>query len=357
MDLYYYTTAETMRFILTNGDIFATHISYLNDSEEYINGLRELRSLLRSGDDVTNSYKAASDRQLNDEAYRDAIKNVPQIYSISFSKEPDLLSQWYMYAKESGIRLKMSFTQEKELPFLVKKKTQASDTQEKREISGSLKDVHYFTRIGMDAGKYNEERDEIFKTIQGYIADEKISNDVEGNIIKIWKDIAPYIKNYEFRQEKEVRLVFKAKAGGHEEDLIEYRNSQGVLIPYLDIYKEEGWPVTEIMIGPGRNQERVFNSICHFVEHARLKIPQVEQEQNMNLFLEGMLNYQIEKEKIDGYRKTITDSVKNQNIITYKSAIYDCLKNASVQEQEYLNRNYYSECGVIVRKSNAPLEF
>ena len=43
--LYYYTTSETMKYILTQGDIFATHISYLNDSEEYINGLRELREI------------------------------------------------------------------------------------------------------------------------------------------------------------------------------------------------------------------------------------------------------------------------------------------------------------------------
>ena len=48
--LYYYTTSETMKYILTQGDIFATHISYLNDSEEYINGLRELREIFERDD-------------------------------------------------------------------------------------------------------------------------------------------------------------------------------------------------------------------------------------------------------------------------------------------------------------------
>ena len=45
--LYYYTTSETMKYILTQGDIFATHISYLNDSEEYNNGLRKYISHIK----------------------------------------------------------------------------------------------------------------------------------------------------------------------------------------------------------------------------------------------------------------------------------------------------------------------
>ncbi len=353
MNLYYYTTSETMRYILTGGDIFATHISYLNDSEEYINGLRELRELLQSGNRRSNCYKAASDMYLTKDVYVDAVKNVPQLYSISFSKEPDLLSQWYMYSKESGIRLKLSM-QEGEQSFKVKKKSQSEN---KRDISGRLKDVHYFTRIGMDVSEYEQEKRRIFKTIEEYMQQQGIGEDIEGNIIKLWKDIAPYIKNYEFRQEKEVRLIFQANVGRNTTDLIEYRNAQGVLVPYLDIYREDGWPIVEIMVGPGRNQERVFNSICHFIEHTELKIPLVEQKQNMVTFLEDMLRYTIPQNDIKDYQSVIENSVQNQSIITYKGAIYDCLRAAGERAQEYLNRNYYSECGVIVRKSNAPYEF
>ena len=42
MELYYYTSTDTMRYILEKGDIFATNIRYMNDSEEYTNGLEEL---------------------------------------------------------------------------------------------------------------------------------------------------------------------------------------------------------------------------------------------------------------------------------------------------------------------------
>ncbi len=41
--LYYYTSVETMRFILENANIYATNLKYMNDAEEYSNGLKELR--------------------------------------------------------------------------------------------------------------------------------------------------------------------------------------------------------------------------------------------------------------------------------------------------------------------------
>lgn len=343
-----------MKFILTKGDIFATHISYLNDSEEYVNGLRELKSLLKSDYCTETDLQSAAKSHLDESAYNDATNNVPQIYSISFSREPDLLSQWYMYSRESGVRLKMCLSRKDKLSFSVKNKL-SGETPDFMGIGAELKDVHYFTRIGMETKEYTREGKKILKTITEYIKEQKIENDLEGNIIKIWKDTAPFIKNYEFRQEKEVRLIFKAPQGDKKAALIEYRNAKGVLIPYLDIYRQEGWPVAEIMVGPGRNQERVFNSICHFIDCATLKIPPIEQSRNMILFLEGMRRYQIEEEKINAYKEKIENSVST--IITYKDAIYECLKDAGEVEEEYLRRNYYSECGVIVRKSNAPYEF
>lgn len=41
-DLYYYTKVETMRYILCDANIFATNIRYMNDSEEYANGLKRI---------------------------------------------------------------------------------------------------------------------------------------------------------------------------------------------------------------------------------------------------------------------------------------------------------------------------
>lgn len=358
MELYYYTTAETMQFIMKNGDIFATHVNYLNDSEEYINGLRELRELLKRGDLANNIYNEAA-KVLSDAVYYDAINNVPQIYSISFSEAPDLLSQWYMYSGESGVSLKFDFP-DAEMTFQVKMKSMEehdSSLNKKRNINSKIKKVHYFTQIGMEIEEYKKEINEIFKTIEEYKNEKGISGDIEGNIVKIWKEIAPYIKNYEFHQEQESRLIFNADVSENNGDLIEYRNGKGVLVPYLDIYMEKGWPIIEIMVGPGRNQERVFKSICHFVESQQLRIPEINQKMNVEGFLRAMHRYQIKQSTIHQYVDKVNRKVSSSRLITYKDALYECLADCSQIEKDYLKRNFYSRNGLIIRKSNAPYEF
>lgn len=359
--LYYYTTAETMKYILTQGDIFATHISYLNDSEEYVNGLRELREVFL-GERLNKLCGTETKEYLKRESYEEALKDIPEIYSISFSKEADLLSQWYMYARESGVRLGMLFSGEKQT-FQIKQKG-AEDSKEadkpRRSAEASLKDVHYFTRIGMSPKEYDDEIKSIAQIVEEY-AKELGIDDFDANGVRLWKEIAPYIKNYEFRQEREVRLVFNANISGKssaDEDLIEYRNANGVLIPYLDVYSEKGWPVVELMVGPGRNQERVFHSICHFIENNSLKVPEIDQKESMRRFMGAMSSYQVGQDQIEAYCSEIEENVeRGKGIITYKSATYEILKKKTGHEREYLDRNYYSNCGIIVRKSNAPYVF
>lgn len=344
-----------MKYILSQGDIFATHISYLNDSEEYINGLRELFVIMKSR---TESGKNI----LTQSVYEEALKEIPQIYSISFSKEADLLSQWYMYAKESGVRLGLLF-QRRRQNFKIKKKDEERK-EPKESVSSILRDVHYFTRMGMPNQKYKKEKMAIEKMVGAYENEMGIQNDDDANVIRVWKEMAPFIKNYEFRQEKEVRLIFNAvvndEYGVSDEkgDLIEYRYANGVLIPYIDVYRENGWPIVEIMVGPGRNQDRVYQSICHFVDYNTLKVQKVNQKENMRRFINGMSFWQIEENKVEEYCREIEETVaEGQEILTYKGQIYDILKSKGEHEREYLDCNFYSNCGIIVRKSNIPYVF
>lgn len=54
---------------------------------------------------------------------------------------------------------------------------------------------------------------------------------------------------------------------------IDYRVQDSVLKPYLDITRRGGWPVKEIMVGPGFNQKTVYDSVMHFMENAQLCVP------------------------------------------------------------------------------------
>ena len=66
-ELYYYTSSDTMRFILTKGNIFATNLKYMNDGEEYTNGLAELRMVLN------DRYKDSDSAEINEITLKTAI--------------------------------------------------------------------------------------------------------------------------------------------------------------------------------------------------------------------------------------------------------------------------------------------
>lgn len=68
----------------------------------------------------------------------------PKIYSISFSRERDLLSQWSMYAKESGVSIRMDFSEDDEKTLY---EIPLNNSDKRHEVSnpGPHK-VYYLTR-------------------------------------------------------------------------------------------------------------------------------------------------------------------------------------------------------------------
>lgn len=365
MDLYYYTTAETMRFILTKGDIFASNIGYLNDSEEYVNGLKELRNIL-CDDKVAKKYaESAKSRLQENRAYQSALQEADKIYSISFSKEKDLLSQWYMYSKESGVRLKMHISDDSsvvEWEFKVHSKDKTIGEKPDLVLPSEFKPVHYFTRIGMEQTVYEEEAEKIIEGVNEYVENKSLK-DFDTYITTIWSGYAPYIKNYEFRQEKEVRLVFRSLPVSGQLPLVQYRNARGVLIPYLDIYLDEGWPITEIMVGPGRNQNSVYTSICHFIENERaIKRYPIKTEGSIYEYVNGLREYQISECECVQIIGEIQNECSKSS--AYKDVLYEVLNRYMNEEkgnksliQEYMGRNTYTSKDILVRKSNVPYEF
>ena len=73
--LYYYTSVETMRFILENANIYATNLKYMNDAEEYSNGLKELRY-------VINQEFGKNTELITEEDLEKSIRMEPDSYSI-----------------------------------------------------------------------------------------------------------------------------------------------------------------------------------------------------------------------------------------------------------------------------------
>lgn len=125
MKLYYYTSTDTMRYILGSGDIYATNIRYMNDSEEYTNGLNEIKLLMLDKKMVQAwiTKRGRNDVKISDMKKIFTDKNLKknrenrEFYSISFCEKNDLLSQWAIYAKEAGVSIQMDFEEGKSIIF------------------------------------------------------------------------------------------------------------------------------------------------------------------------------------------------------------------------------------------------
>lgn len=64
--MYYYTSTGTMCKILQNGNMFATNLNYMNDAQEYVNGLKEIRTLCLDADFVRSVYRENTDKKMTD---------------------------------------------------------------------------------------------------------------------------------------------------------------------------------------------------------------------------------------------------------------------------------------------------
>lgn len=251
-----------MRYILQNANIFATNLKYMNDSEEYVNGVKELSKII-------NAQK--SECVITEEMVQKYYGKTSDSYSISFSTERDLLSQWSMYAKESGVSLRMEFDSKQ--TYIIKEKDGGNEDDKKIECLGlKPKKVYYCTENTMSKSSYQKVKERIEKQLLDVKKNKLALKDMESNVKEIWEENIPYIKRYEFKAEEEYRLVFRQEEW-IQEFKVEYRLDKNVLKPYVDVVCRGGWPIRELIIGPGFNQLQVFESVCHFLQNAELNVP------------------------------------------------------------------------------------
>ena len=416
---YYYTTVDTLQKILETGSIFATNILALNDWREYELGaesvfnalkkkriremedlkksvcdvgvgdeeIQELVSEMRQGMDdrldnmmrsqyqigfLENAIKANGVMRYFDggELYRyrygdggayDCDMVFPEVYSISFSTQGDLLSQWKMYAKESGVAIELDFV---DLEYKLSLFQKLSDGSKGFEQDG----------IKPRAVDYEIKEDDI-----------KIKDD-EWNYRDLFRDV-PFYKDKGFVQENEYRLVFYPWADEKSQkcSALEYRISNHRLIPYLTIYcgkqgdpDELGWPIVTITVGPGGNQEVVYRGLVHYIEFAEYKVAEKTEKQLQSAYIryyEDFVEFALEARHIEGNEIEKCKNDFNSSIcgdmpddpqeferILYKNSakvLSDDLPDIDASGcrtifEDYCSVSYLASNGIIVRKSQIP---
>lgn len=344
-----------MRYILKDANIFATNIKYMNDSEEYANGLKELRKIYEDH---------FGDKRISYEKIRAELEKDIPIYSISFSGARDLLSQWSMYAGESGVSIKMQFEEnEKYEVFDLHSQKRKLLVDDKTSIYPQK--VWYCTKEAMENEDYNKVADEIWE--EAFSKENDVTkNDIEGNFVEYSRKITPYIKRAEFKAEQEYRMVFEKSTWRNTEcDFrIDYRNSRNVLKPYLDVRCKNGWPIHEIIIGPGFNQDVVFESVRHFLNNAKLLVPKLDNNIYLSRFEEylklcGTIPDCI-KELLEQQKKEIDNA---QNIYRFfynvRNSIIQKLNMENIENEfsEKINRTEFTKPGIILSRSRIPYIF
>ncbi|EOU3080267.1 hypothetical protein ACNVFV_004557, partial [Yersinia enterocolitica] len=100
--IYHYTDLNAAKSIIENSQVWLTDYRYLNDKEEFSKGFEVLCEALENYNNYTGEYSkeflddlAVAITQIHKGNYNNFLKN--SIFVSSFSKTPNLLSQWRSY--------------------------------------------------------------------------------------------------------------------------------------------------------------------------------------------------------------------------------------------------------------------
>jgi hypothetical protein len=177
--IYHYCSVESFMSIIKNAEMWASHNDSLNDYSEsrlFFNVLYEVAQKKADSKSIELINRFLHNFEINLKDY----------YIASFSKEPDILSQWYMYAnKGKGVCIGFntsSFNIPTQIPYF-------------SDLSGA--------NIGMFNVSYqNEKQEELASDLVDLVID-GIWGDKPPNVEKL----SLVMKHSSFEQEQEVRIV------------------------------------------------------------------------------------------------------------------------------------------------------
>jgi len=263
--LYHYTTTENLLNILNTGDLWATNIEYLNDSSEFCHAMDLFKEVINSDNfytDYVEKHGLVDIVQKLTESMGvfssgDYFKGY---FVVSFSSREDLLSQWRGYGDNgNGISIGFKFND------LV------SIAKSNKGNNFSIEKCLYFK---------NQKIDKINKGIKEIITCLSSSNwnaNLSSTINHFARRVAVFLKNYQFREEKEYRLVNLKPIDYLDSKIFFYPNSDKILVPRCKINlllnnDANIIPISKIIIGPTANSQLSLKSIRHLLNSKNIRL-------------------------------------------------------------------------------------
>ena len=284
---YHYTTIAGFQSILTNGCLWASNIHFLNDWLEYEEGkklcINTLKEFIISSDlsDIETKNMSEIINCLENESAIDPYEwSIDNIFVTSFCAKSDLLSQWRGYGGESGISIGFDYSLLKssliipysKYKFAINNRIALYEKQpENSWIYETIPTEVKFIKVEYDS---SINKKHFLNTFKNYVNAMKAIKDFKAYICaSLLRQMFPAMKNNGFKEECELRLI----AHYSDDDVVDisYRLAGGILVPYINFRILDGHgnpyptvlPIKDIVIGPGRNQENVLNSVIYFLKH------------------------------------------------------------------------------------------
>lgn len=252
--LYHYCDASAVLGIVKGGEIWATHIGYLNDATELDAAEKLAIDALREAlPDMPAALAAGT--HLRDINSRHAPSARYDHYVFSLSEQSDLLSQWRGYAKD-GSGFAIGFGGFPLIP---------------RHWPDTLNQP-----LGVQIHRCTYERDEfraklvtLFREVQDRARRLELNTDAAqpmlvDALLHVIYTLTPTLKDAAFREEREWRLVVTVDQTGK----VEFRPSSRGLIPYVRVpigSPDSTTGICRIVVGPAQDHLLGLDSVRLFL--------------------------------------------------------------------------------------------
>lgn len=250
---HHYTTLSGLQGIVTSETIFASHVEYLNDTNEWRHGVRVFEQAVASfeQDQVVKDDPKAAALAIR---FRNAIEvlTTVKVYVTCFSTKADALSLWRGYSPES-VGCSIEFELDKIIEQLGDRwilgrceYDPAIQEQTARRLVGRYYD-HLRTHNSPEL-----------------TADEIQWADYESSFFADCMILTPLMKHQGFEEEQEVRLILDLF--GRSDRGVEVHLSQGVPIPHVNCSIKGA--VKGVTVGPASNPELTVEGVRRLLASA-----------------------------------------------------------------------------------------
>jgi Protein of unknown function (DUF2971) len=247
--LYHYTSLEVLEKITRNGEIWASDIEFLNDSEEYVNAKafikHELEMRVAKNDKLRSIVHSHVGQMYHELDHSD-------LYIASFSTEGDSLPQWRGYCP-NGQGVAIGF-----LPWALTSGEVELRDGDIQSVDRKLLKCVYTSKekIKLLDGHLNH----FLQLVTEHFGTESI--EPGGFLQTLTEACCPFFKNESFREEMEWRLSVRCL--DRDVPQREFHMGRSTVVPHLKIGVRENYRldfIKEVVVGPAPNQNLAFMGV------------------------------------------------------------------------------------------------